>query len=220
MPDGTLIPVWQNELGGLTFSGYRGPDRVFAKWAPAGSGLDLAGERDRLAWAIEYTPVPRVLDYGIHASGEYLVTKALPGENAVSERWLADPDAAVRAAGAGLRAFHDALPVESCPFSWSVEHRLGVAGLATDEAPPIDLLVVCHGDPCVPNTLIANDGRWLAHVDLGALGTADRWADIAVATWSTEWNYGPGWEGTFLEAYGIEPDAERTAFYRSLWERT
>jgi kanamycin kinase len=24
-------------------------------------------------------------------------------------------------------------------------------------------------------------------VDLGELGIADRWADLAVATWSTEW---------------------------------
>jgi kanamycin kinase len=39
-----------------------------------------------------------------------------------------------------------------------------------------------------------------------------------VATWSTEWNYGPGWEQTFLQAYGIEPDPERTTFYRALWD--
>jgi aminoglycoside phosphotransferase len=36
--------------------------------------------------------------------------------------------------------------------------------------------VVCHGDACAPNTLIAAEGRWSGHVDLGMLGTADRWA--------------------------------------------
>ena len=49
------------------------------------------------------------------------------------------------------------------------------------------------------------DGHWSGHVDLGLLGTADRWADLAVATWSTEWNYGPGWEQLLLDAYGIAP---------------
>jgi hypothetical protein len=40
--------------------------------------------------------------------------------------------------------------------------------------------------------------------------------DLGVATWSTEWNYGPGWDRPLLDAYGIEPDPERTAYYRLL----
>lgn len=79
--------------------------------------------------------------------------------------------------------------------------------------------MVCHGDACAPNTLI-DEGRWSGHVDLGALGVADRWADIAIATWSTQWNYGPGWEPALLDAYGIDPDPERTAWYRLLWDMT
>ncbi len=80
------------------------------------------------------------------------------------------------------------------------------------------MLVVCHGDACAPNTLLSDDGRWSGHVDLGFLGVADRWADLAVATWSTEWNYGPGWEEPLLDAYGIDPDRERMAYYRLLWD--
>jgi len=37
---------------------------------------------------------------------------------------------------------------------------------------------------------------------------------------STEWNYGRGWDGALLDAYGIAPDAERMAFYRDLWNAT
>jgi aminoglycoside phosphotransferase len=62
------------------------------------------------------------------------------------------------------------------------------------DMPDIDKLVVCHGDACAPNTLLTVDGTCSGHVDLGVLGVADRWADLAVATWSAEWNYGPGWE--------------------------
>ena len=83
---------------------------------------------------------------------------------------------------------------------------------------PADNLVVCHGDACAPNTLLGEDGRWSGHVDLGLLGVADRWADLAVATWSAEWNYGPGWDNLLLNAYGIRPDPDRTRYYRLLWD--
>jgi kanamycin kinase len=53
---------------------------------------------------------------------------------------------------------------------------------------------------------------------MGQLGIADRWADIAIGSWSTEWNYGPGWENIYFEAYGIEADLPRIGFYRQLWD--
>ena len=227
----SLRPVWRNEVGGLTFEVADDGDRRFVKWAPAGSGLDLTAELVRLRWAVTRTRVPKVLSYGVVPDGEWLVTAALPGENAVSPRWTADPATAVRALGEGLRHLHQALPVADCPFSWSVSTRLAAARRRgapagqnpqrwLDQAPPVDRLVVCHGDPCAPNTLLDDAGRVSGHVDLGALGVADRWADLAVATWSTVWNYGPGWEQALLDAYGVEPDAERTAFYRRLWDAT
>jgi kanamycin kinase len=77
--------------------------------------------------------------------------------------------------------------------------------------------VVCHGDPCSPNTIGADDGSVAGHVDFDTLGVADRWADLAVATMATQWNYGPGWEDTLLDAYGISADPERTDYYRWLW---
>jgi kanamycin kinase len=237
--------VWENDLGGLTFRLGDGPDRGFAKWAPAGSGLDLAAEAARLRWAAAFTPVPRVLDLVADEAGCLLVTAGLPGRNAVAGRWRREPAKAVAAIGAGLRAFHEALPVAGCPFTWTAgerladirrrasagsidprnwhrDHRdLGGVDRALDvlaDVPPIDGPVVCHGDACAPNTLLTDDGRCSGHVDLGSLGVADRWADLAVATWSTRWNYGPGWEKPLLDAYGIAPDPERIRYYRLLWD--
>ncbi|AXA97756.1 hypothetical protein CEP17_08660 [Microbacterium sp. PM5] len=153
--------------------------------------------------------------------------RARTGLSAVDPRWVGEPATAVAAVGAGLRALHDALPVADCPFDWSVPARVAAARrrgirlpVALTEGPVVDRLVVCHGDACCPNTLIGGDGRWSGHVDLGALGVADRWADIAVAAMSTEWNYGPGWERALLDGYGIDADAERMSFYRDLWNAT
>jgi aminoglycoside phosphotransferase len=80
------------------------------------------------------------------------------------------------------------------PARWHPDHRdLSVeAALELLAEPPlVDELVVCHGDSCAPNTLITGNGCCSGHLDLGALGVADRWADLAIATWSTTWNYGP-----------------------------
>ena len=236
--------VWRNELGGLTIEATGAVGRRFIKWAPAGSGLNLAAEAPRLRWAGAYTPVPRVLGGGTDHSGEWLITAAVAGSSAVAPRWKAAPETAVCAIGVGLRGLHNALPVASCPFSWSAEDRVADAmrrarlrtlspkswhpehaGLSVDEAlhavsqsPPTDQLVVCHGDACAPNTMLADDGSPAGHVDLGDLGVADRWADLAVATWSIDWNYGPGWQRQLLDAYGIDPDPDRLAYYRLLWD--
>lgn len=219
-----LTPVWLNNLGGVTF---RTDDGRYLKHGPRDGETSFAAEAERLAWAARYTPVPHVLEIGGNETHEWAVTAALPGESAVAPRWIAEPAVAVRAVGEGLRALHDALPVAESPFDWGVASRIANAearGIrVTDEfrdPPPIDRLVVCHGDACCPNTLIGDDGQWTGHVDLGALGVADRWADIAIAAMSTVWNYGPGWEDAVIEAYGIEPDRERLAYYRALWDAT
>ena len=239
------VPVWLNEAGGLTFDVGDGAERCYVKWAPAGSDeLDLAAEADRMEWACRFHPVPRPLARGQDADGSWLATSPLPGDSAVTVRWKAQPAVAVTAIGEGLRAMHDSLPADGCPFSWNAAERLaagrraaqagrqdpaawhpGHQGLTVAAAleraaaiPPVDKLVVCHGDACAPNTLVGDDRRWSGHVDLGRLGLADRWADLAIATWSAGWNYGPGWEPLLLDAYGVEPDPERTSYYRLLWD--
>lgn len=215
-----LRPIWENELGGLTFEVREGDERWFVKWSPASAGLDFEAEAERMRWAASFIAVPTVVDRGTDDDGSWMVTRGLPGENAVTERWIADPATAVRAIGRGLRALHDALPADVCPFSWSVDERLTAVGRLDllGAAPPVDRLVVCHGDACAPNTLITDDGVCSGHVDLGSLGVADRWADLAVATYSTVWNYGPGWEEALLDAYGIAADPTRTAWYRMVWD--
>lgn len=220
----TVIPVWLNGIGGLTF---RTDDGRYIKWGPLDLEASMRDEAERMRWARRWIAVPEVLSQGQDATHEWLVTIALDAANAVDPTWAERAELSVRAVGEGLRALHDALPVDECPWEWSVATRVANAAergvdIPADlrDPPPIDRLVVCHGDACMPNTLLSADGRPVGYVDLAALGVADRWADIAVASMSTTWNFGPGWEDTLIEAYGVEPDHERLAYYRRLWDES
>lgn len=217
--------VWQNQAGGLT-GRTAGAPGVFVKWNPSGSSESLHAEAERLTWIAGRHPAPTVVRYRSDEAGETLVTRALPGQSAVDPFWRERPDDAVRALATGLRALH-ALPTDACPFSWSVETRIAEAersGIRVAPelalAPPIDRLVVAHGDACAPNTLLADAGSFLATVDLGRLGLADRWADLAVATMSLGWNFDTYSEELFWETYGVDPDSDRITYYRALWDAT
>lgn len=85
-----------------------------------------------------------------------------------------------------------------------------------------DDLVVCHGDACLPNFLVDPDTRACTGViDLGRLGLADKYADLALL----RANAGETWAGgdehradrILAEAYGLDRmDDERLRFYLHL----
>jgi kanamycin kinase len=223
-----------------------GPDGAirYAKVDTEGGYPTLRHERDRMVWAIAYLPVPRVVAFEVFGSTSVLITEALPGRDATDPTGRGDVAALVRALGRGLRQFHEAVGEEWCPFRFELERavhhvaqriesdHIDPAGFhdihahltpaaAFDqlcaEPPLVEELVVCHGDYCAPNVLL-RDGRVSGYVDLGELGVADRWWDIAVGAWSVGWNFGAGYESDFYEGYGIAPDPERIAYYRLLYD--
>ena len=216
-----IAEVWRNELDGQTFRVQGREGTRYIKWQPyAGlepqrrADVDLAAESDKLRWAGQYVPVPRVLDGGTAGDCGWLITEGIDAVSAVDARWRTCPEVAVIAIAKGLRRLHDTLPVEECPYrgSW--------VDADASTLPEPEHLVVCHGDACVPNTLLSQDGEFAAHVDLSRLGVADRWADLAIATYSIGWdfNFGQNYDELFFDTYGVQPDFERIRIYRELWD--
>lgn len=83
-------------------------------------------------------------------------------------------------------------------------------------------LVVCHGDLCLPNILVdPATGQVTALIDLGRLGRADPYGDIALllATareiWTDE-GMARRADREFADIYGSEPDPDRQDFYLRL----
>jgi kanamycin kinase len=224
----------------------RGGARVhFLKANLRGHFPTALDEVDRLRWARPYLPVPDVLDAGSDDRVDWLLTAAVAGTDATKHPLLADPERLVPVLARALAAFHAAAPVGICPFDFTmpvalrhVRRRIreGVAeptdlhpeyahltleeALAEVErlAPDHEDLVVCHGDYCFPNILLDDAGLVTGYIDIGELGVADRWCDLAVAAWSVTWNAGPGWEELFFESYGVEPDHDRIRCYRLLYD--
>jgi kanamycin kinase len=222
----------------------RGDETRYLKVAVPGWYPSVSHERERMRWAGSRLPVPRVIDGGTTEGVDWLLTAALPGLPATDEGLTADPPSLVPLLARGLRDLHETR-AEDCPFDFGLDAALAHvrdrvtnglvepgrdfhpehSHLTASEAlaelrsrrPAAEDLVLCHGDYCLPNILIV-DGQVSGYVDLGELGVADRWWDLAVATWSLTWNLGPGWEDLFLESYGAAADRERTAYFRLLYD--
>ncbi len=204
--------VWRNDLGGLTFSA---GDR-FIKWNLRSSSIDLARERMRLEWITRRHPAPRVLAWGEDGVAQWMVTAALPGDCAVGDTWRARRPEAIAAIATGLRAVHS-VPIDDFPPMWVADSWVSRRPGSLGPAPAVAQLVLVHGDACAPNTLINDDGEWVGHVDFGDLSVGDRWADLAIASLSLDWNFGEGHQDEFFDAYGIVQDNERIEYYRQLW---
>ncbi len=216
----------------------------FLKVVRKGTFPSAEAEAQRAMWARAHIPVPEILKFGVTADATWFLSRAMTGNDATDERFRSDVPGLVRRLAVALRQFHS-IPVDGCPFTFRLDAALQHAqqrlrhgeidpardfhvehaSLSADDAvrklaatrPTTEDLVVCHGDYCVPNILF--HGNTLAgFVDLGELGTADRWWDLAVATWSLTWNFGPGHEAIFFDAYGIDLDETRREYYRLLYD--
>jgi aminoglycoside phosphotransferase len=206
---------------------------------------DLSGELSRLLWLHGRLPVPEVLYWGEQGAIQYLLMSAIPGLPSYDDSLSDQLPTLMRLYARGLRQIHS-LPIENCPFDMRLDMTMAQAGqnlqagrvdvedfdpqrqgrtaqslfrelLAT--RPDDEDLVFTHGDYCTPNLLIDPDAMTVSgFIDWGRAGVADRYTDLALAARSIDYNFGAEWIPPFFEAYGIDPDPAKLAFYQLLDE--
>lgn len=195
-------------------------------------------------------PSAKLVDCGESSDGvQWLVMTAVPGRVG-SDPWPADQRMRVIEAIAEMsRALH-ALPASDCPFDRTLDVTLGTARRALDEGlldrpveeleewereldrpgvladlerqrPAVEDVVVCHGDYCLPNVLVDPESfEPTGLIDVGRLGRADRYADLALMSRSIRGDlnpqYGAEHVDRFLAAYGADPDDPRLDYYGRL----
>jgi kanamycin kinase len=222
----------------------RGNDRFFLKMSAAiyaRTTYSVLREARVLDWLSGRLAVPEVVLAASTADGEFMITRAVPGESLAARIATGRPV---------VELFRDALhrlqavPVADCPFDSGVEVRLRELaylldhGLTADDcdldqwpgiAEPQDLLahleatrpdedlVFSHGDLC-DNNVFVDDRDNLHFIDLGRGGRADRWADITLVLRNLRDDVSDDAADDFLAAIGQADDCAKRTFFEQLDE--
>jgi len=207
---------------------------------------DVIDEYARLQWLQMRIDVPAIVGILSAESEAWLLTAAVPGPTAYQLLERGDEatiHSAVDSLADHLRRLH-AIPARDCPFDAGHAIRLAHArermeqGLVDEDdfdedrlgqtpealwerlstlTPDGSDLVVTHGDYSLDNLILPADGA-LHCIDVGRLGVADRYQDVAIA-WNCLGEFGADLQKRFLQRYGIDKlDMRRMEFHLTLDE--
>lgn len=241
----TRSSAGQSDATVYRLHGKPGAPDLFLKYGRGAAADALTDETAKLGWLARHLPVAGVEHFARNAGEAVLLTAALDGASAAD---LLDSNPGmgpqvVDALADFLLRLH-AIPAGECPFNSRFELRLVdarrriAAGLVdTDDfdderqgwtaeqvwealqrkVPPDGDAVVTHGDFSLDNLLV-KDGKVTGCIDVGRLGVADRYQDIAIA-WNCLREHGAALQDRFLARYGLaRADHARLEFHLLLDE--
>lgn len=245
--DAAVEPVLAGETGAnVVRITSRDASIRYLKYGTGRVAGDIADEALRLRWLHGRLPCPRVQHHVQDAAAAWLMTTGIAGRT--GDDWLAESEErlpmVIDAFAGFLRQLH-ALPVADCPFDAAAAVRMTAArrnidaGLVDVEdfdddhkgwtaeqlwdqlitlTPAESERAVTHGDFSLGNLLLDADGAVTGVIDVGRLGIADPYQDIAIL-WQNLSEFGTATQQRFLSAYGIDrPDMKRLTFHRCLDE--
>ena len=211
---------------------------------------ETENEYEIMKWLEGKLPVPKVLCYETKDGVSYMLMSRVKGKMACDEFYMKRPELLVEVLAKGLKQLWS-VDVSKCLCNndldkklrmakYNVEHGLvdeddaeqgtfGEEGFKNPEQllewlvehRPSEEPVLSHGDFCLPN-IFAEDDSVSGYIDLGKMGKADKWQDIALCYRSLKHNYeGKYGEGVYecfepnllFEKLELEPDWEKINYY-------
>lgn len=196
---------------------------------------DITDEMTRLSWLAGRVPVPAIIHFVRSPVDAWLLMAAIPGKTAYQMLEASHDNhlAIVDALAAFLRRLHS-IPVSECPFNSDHTYRLAQARARID-AGQVDVddfddarkgwtadqvwealqcqlpfapdPVVTHGDFSLDN-LLMQSGEVVGCIDVGRLGIADRYQDLAII-WNCLGEFDASLQQRFWQRYGIADVDER-----------
>ncbi len=214
-------------------------------------------ERDIVAWLNGGIPVPDILEYYVENETAYTIMTRVNGKMLCDEEFLYNPSKMIKYVSEGIKLFWN-VNVDDCPLKvsrlderlkearWNVENGMvdmdnvepetfgpnGFSGpedllVWLEKNRPKEDIVLTHGDFCLPNVFIDND-KISGFIDLGKMGPADRWQDLAIILRSLEHNFSGKYNSgkryyefepqMLLDELGIEMDMAKNRYYMLLDE--
>lgn len=209
-------------------------------------------EYEIVKWLAGRVPTPQIPVYHVEDGLAYTLMTKVHGKMLCDPEYIKDPQKVIEIVADSMKALW-AVDAKDCPLVTSrLSERLKAAeynvvnGLVdTDNVEPETFgpggfkdpaellewlksnrpeedLVLTHGDYCLPN-LFADGGKFSSFIDLGKMGPADRWQDIAIAIRSLDHNFdGRHSDGKriidfkpemLLDRLGIKMDEEKYKYY-------
>ena len=87
-----------------------------------------------------------------------------------------------------------------------------------DQGPGDQAKVLTHGDWCMPNVLLGQEGQVTGIVDLGELHVGDEMLDPAIMSWTIRANMGDQWEGCYLSALNLDSQDPGVNYHRLIYD--
>lgn len=211
---------------------------------------ETKSEAVMMQWLVGKLPVPSIIYHGVENGINYLLMSKMPGVMSCDEGVLSNQEFVTELLAEGLKKLWT-VDISDCPKRWDLPVKLKVAEYNVEHGEvdventepetfgeggfrdPAELLtwlkehqppmepVLSHGDFCLPNIFV-QDGKVSGYIDLGKIGIADKWQDIALCYRSLKHNYNGDFgsqrrkdfkEGLLFEKLGIEPDWEKIKYY-------
>lgn len=205
----------------------------YLKSAPAGT---LETEAAMTAYFHRKGLGAEVMNYQ-RAEKDWLLTRAIPGEDCLFPAYLEDPKRLSETLGILLRQLHS-VDLSDCPVNrtatyldrartlyesgyydtslypdnWGYRCAADAWQVVETQGHLLKRDVLLHGDFCLPNVMLDN-WRFSGLIDLGGSGRGDRHVDLFWGIWTLQFNLKTDAYGDrFLDAYGreaVEPELFR-----------
>lgn len=207
------------------------------------------GTVEMLRWLEGRLPAPRVICTEKADGKQYLLMLKAEGEMLCSENNMRDIEKTVGLYARSIKMLWD-VDISDCPRACPLDDQLREArrrmeqglidmedcepetfGPGGFESPeqlmkwlennrPDEQMVLSHGDLCMPN-VFAKDGDISCYIDIGDMGVAGMWRDIALCWRSLKHNCSGMYTGVDLgdhteelfEQLGIAPDWDKINYY-------
>ena len=210
---------------------------------------ELEKEYCFMKWLEHTGIVPKALAFEALDGWYFLLMSRMPGQMSCAKTYMENPQILIKILAEGLKTLWQIGP-KDCPVQNTLEVKLkqaaenikngwvdvedaepdtyGEGGFRDPEDlldwlcanRPEEELTLTHGDYCLPNVFGEGDA-FRGLIDLGRMGVADKWQDIALCYRSlchnADGTYGVVYENVkpelLFEALGLEPDWEKIRYY-------
>jgi len=202
----------------------REEETIYLKTIVNGS---LTHEYQILKWINGRIPVREPIKYLKDGATEYPITSGIEG-TPVYQLATERREDGVKVLAEALKMIHS-LDTKGCPQKSTIDDKIILAKnkagnplkkrkLAELENTNVsENIMFTHGDYCLPNILVTDEGALGGVIDWDYGGLADQYVDFVSCLWSLNYNFGEGdWGSQFLKEYGVELDWERFGFFRDL----